>query len=218
MGFVQLEKMSTINFFNAPVLGGWNLMVVLWVVLAVLWLTVYFYYWQHNQDREFLWKKMQWLLLLAWLPLAVSASLSFGGYFMRNAEQIGQPLAAKQEARLCDIDNHQEFQGVLCRLYPVMHEVWVRVPAGSRLFYLSFGLVQPFLSFRLWDDYGPSVDCQQADSLLLYMTEQKIVYDENGHVLWTKKAQIGEEVIDCGLFAPPHVLTDGVFLLIRSSP
>lgn len=216
MDFIQVEKMSAVNFFNAPLIGGWNLLAVLWVVLAIVWLVAYVYQLQNGGSREAFTRKAWWLLLLFWLPLALSSGLTFYNFLARGGAQLKDSHSLKQQARLCDIDKNHNFNGLLCGLYPAIDQVKARVKPGSSLCYVAYSLAQPFLNFGLYNNYGFSADCSNSDYFLAYLTEQKIMYTDDGHLI-LKSGEVGQEKItDYGRFAVPEVLGNGIFLLERA--
>jgi hypothetical protein len=217
VSFIQTEKLYTINFFAAPGLAGWNSVLFLSLVLLLAWLGFYFYHLQRRQGRQSFKSAAWWLLFLIWLPIALSSWLTHYNLATQAAAEFRAPLADKWQARLCRIDNNQQFNGLLCDIEPTIKSVKAKVSLGASLCYIVDETASPFFNFALYDDFGSSADCRTADYVLVYRATDKIVYAADHHLWRFSQDNDGSETkIDLGSFSMPQVLGDGIFLLKRN--
>jgi|GEM_PF-2227764 len=211
--FIQLERFSSINFFLSPTWNGWNAVVVLSVLLAIVWAALYVYHLQQGRHKQQFLVKAWWLMLIFWLPLAWAAVFSFASFWSVTAKAVDHSLSARQQARLCQIDENQKLGGVICQIYPTIEAVKAKIGRGVSLCYLTNSLALPFLQYGLYDWYGSSADCQTADYLFLYLPQENISYN-NGHIL--RIVDKNSPPVDLGGFEAPETLDKGIFLLKRT--
>ncbi len=213
---VQTEKLYTINFFKALTWGDWNSVSLLSVILVAAWLVIYLFHLGYRQGRQSFLSAAWWLLFLLWLPLALSSWLTHYNLAAQAVGQAAAPVADKWQSRLCQVDENQNFGGLICHIGSTVKAVKERIKDPASLCQIVNGNAYPFFLYGLYGVFDMPVGCQTADYVLVYLSAEDLSYFPGSQQLTITKVFNGAtSTINCGRFEPPQVLGDGIFLLKR---
>lgn len=216
--FIQAEKFYTVNFFEQPRLGGWNLIPILWVILMLIWLGFYLSHINADGDKQTFTKKAWWLLFLFWLPIALSSWLSLGNFWLTASRNFNQPVDDQRQARLCVLDANQKFNGAFCAIGQTIQAVKKNADQPASICFLAGTEPKIFLTYGLYQKFDLPIDCQKADYLLVFASLDRVIYTPEKHVVYSIKNETDSKIssTDLGVFDSPQTLSPKVFLLKRS--